>query len=254
MPTNRELLIAQRKKERGLPFSPSDLSTPFTLGKKPPKGDPRFTITEDTVLRQDLEKQQGITPTPFPLLGPIREESPEPRKKLALKTTVDSIDKQQANEFRGTGLEGLKAGEGRASSRIDPGPLQKRTRGGFASFSPQKGLPGAASSGRASSFGLPTDRLPSFAELGGAIGQMFKFVGGLTKKRQALGLIPGRVGTPTQAKGLSLTTKDRAGILQKRREAAFLANDTEKVNKIDAELDKLLNPEEASDIEAILNE
>jgi hypothetical protein len=100
-----------------------------------------------------------------------------------------------------------------------------------------------------SSFGLPTDRMPSFAELGGAIGQMFKFVGGLTKKREALGLIPGKIAKTTQ-NGLSLTQKDRATILAKRLDDITLT-DTERTT-IKSELDKILNPEAEADRKAIL--
>ncbi len=106
---------------------------------------------------------------------------------------------------------------------------------------------------RGFSFGLPTDRLPSFAELGGAIGQMFKHLGGIAKKRQALGLIPGKVNVPTLGKGLSLTQKDRATILAKRLEDLTLTPDEK--TTIKSELDAILNPHkatEATDIEDIL--
>ena len=106
---------------------------------------------------------------------------------------------------------------------------------------------------RGFSFGLPTDRLPTFAELGGAIGQMFKHLGGISKKRQALGLIPGKVNIPGAGKGLSLTDKDRATILAKRLDDLTLTDDER--STIKSELDAIMNPQtatEATDIEEIL--
>jgi hypothetical protein len=119
------------------------------------------------------------------------------------------------------------------------------------------GLGGATGTPRAGSFGLPSDRMPSFAELGGAIGQMFKFVSGLGRKREALGLIPGKVTQPNALlakQGLGLTQKNRADILLKQHEAALLSGDEDKAANIEAELDKILNPAgtEQSDIEEIL--
>jgi hypothetical protein len=103
------------------------------------------------------------------------------------------------------------------------------------------------------SFGLPTDRMPSFAELGGAIGQLFKHVGGIARKRKALGLIPGRRATTIDdSKGLK--GKDLANILLKQLEAANLAGDEDKAAIINAKLEAIINPEEASDLAAIENE
>jgi hypothetical protein len=126
---------------------------------------------------------------------------------------------------------------------------------------PKTGLGGAtgtqAGTPRAGSFGLPQNRMPSFAELGGAIGQMFKFVSGLGRKREALGLIPGKVTQPNALlakQGLGLTQKNRADILLKQHESAMLSGDEDKAGVIMAELDKILNPAgtEQSDIEEIL--
>jgi hypothetical protein len=98
------------------------------------------------------------------------------------------------------------------------------------------------------SFGLPTDRLPSFSELGGAIGQMFRHVGGIAKKRRALGLIPGRRTTTTAGRGLQ--GKDLANILVKQLEAATLAGNKEKAAEIETQLEGIINPEKA-DLAAI---
>lgn len=229
MPTNRELLIAQRKREKGLP---SFLTTPPTKGftTKVDRRPPKKTGIQTRGIEAPIEPADlGLaTEGMKDIAAPIKKRFPglEPEGKESFTDT-----------FQGKPIPedvGIPSNVTVLPKRITrPSP---------------RGV---------SSFGLPTDRLPSFSELGGAIGQMFKFVGGITKKRQALGLIPGKVNIPTQAKGLSLTMKDRAGILQNQREAAFLAQDTDKIAEIDAELEKILNPEqaaEASDIDAILNE
>ena len=105
-------------------------------------------------------------------------------------------------------------------------------------------------------FGLPTDRLPSFNELGGAIGSLFKYIGNLSKFNRARGLVPG-VDTATKGKGTGIQEKDVANILQKQLEAANLVGDKEKAAQINARLEAIISPQAAqkqSDIDAILAE
>ncbi len=224
MPSNRDLLIAQRKKQRGLPETVKKFFTPKTA----------FSSKID----RPTPKKTGIQTRGIG--GRIEPEQPE-TVDLGLATEgIKGVDDEQINKrFGALTPEQAVTDESGIPSNVNISPkrvTQPRTGG-------------------VSSFGLPTDRLPSFSELGGAIGQMFKFVGGITKKRQALGLIPGRVNIPTRDKGLSLTQKDRATILTKRLEDLTLT-DVERTD-IKAELDAILNPqkaEESSDILSILNE
>ncbi len=220
MPSNRDLLIAQRKKQKGLP---DNVSETITTNKK----------AFSTKINRPTPKKTGIqTRGLAPELGKIDTG-------LATEGIADTST-ALAREFRQKPVDAL-------NEEVSTGIPSN------VSLAPKRVTQPKASG--VSSFGLPTDRLPSFSELGGAIGQMFRFVSGITKKREALGLIPGKVNIPTQAKGLSLTQKDRATILTKRLEDLTLT-DEEKTG-IKAELDAILHPEkaaEASDIEAILSE
>ncbi len=111
------------------------------------------------------------------------------------------------------------------------------------SASTKKGLPGAPKkTGRPTiDFGLPTDRMPSFTELGGAIGQMFKYVSNLSKFNKARGLTPGMEVKKTNT-GL---TKARLTTLAKLHETATLAGDSEKASKIEAQLNAIMRGEDA---------
>lgn len=225
MPTNRELLIAQREREKGLPVNITSIrDTSRRTGRPTPKKTGIQTRgIEPPITAADLGlATEGMKD----IATPIKKRFPGLEPEIG-KRFVDTFQGKPIPEDVGIP----------SNVTIAPKRITRPREGGV------------------SSFGLPTDRLPSFTELGGAIGQMFKFVGGLTKKRQALGLIPGKVSTPTQAKGLSLTQKDRATILAKRLDDITLS-DTERTD-IKAELDKILNSQkatEALDIEAILNE
>ncbi len=242
MPTNRELMIAQRKKEKvGLPPAVTEFfGARKNLSSK---------INRKTPKRTGIQTR-GLPPEPEKIVEPVLA-------KEAISSTLASAATASADPIAApekpvvSALDTLKPGEGFLTSQKDPGfPRQQKAGGGFAEHAQQTGKTGGQA--KSFSFGLPTDRLPSFSELGGAIGQMFKFVGGITKKRQALGLIPGTVNFPKPDKGLSLTTKDRATILTKRLEDLTLTDD-ERIG-IKAELDKILNPQNASratDIETI---
>ncbi len=236
MPTNRELLIAQRKKQAGLPIQVNEVVTePRTdFSKKIGRPTPKKTGIQTRGLEGRVKPPEELD---IELATKGIKDIATPLKKkfggLEPETTTD--DGEFVNTFQGKPIPedvGIPSNVNIAPERI----TQPKASG-------------------VSSFGLPTDRMPSFKELGGAIGQMFKFIGGVTKKRQALGLIPGRLNIPAPSKGLSLTQKDRATILAKRLDDLTLT-DVERTG-IKAELDAILNPQKAgegTDIEAILNE
>ncbi len=217
--SNRQLLLNQRNKKKGLPDPPI-------------KATPIKTTDFSSKVNRPTPKKTGIQTKGLP---------PEAEPVDIEKATEGIADTGTAlaREFSGfkskTPVDNLS--EAKSNFSIAPQRVAKPK--------PDRGF----------SFGLPTDRLPSFAELGGAIGQMFKHLGGISKRRKALGLIPGKVNIPTAGKGLSLTDKDRATILTKRLDDLTLT-DEERVS-IKSELDAILHPaqvEESTDINAILNE
>ncbi len=221
MPTNRELLIAHRKRQKGLPVKvDKTIAEPAkSFSRKIDRATPKKTGTQTRGIGGRIEPPDlGLATEGIKDVGSALE------REFPQKKTVDSLVEEVS-----TGIP--------SNVSIAPKRITRPTTAGV------------------SSFGLPTDRLPSFSELGGAIGQMFKFVGGLTKKREALGLIPGKVTIPTKFQGLSLTQKDRATILAKRLDDLTLTDDER--TGIKAELDAILHPDkksDATDIEAILNE
>ncbi len=233
MPTNRDLLIARRRKEKGLP-APINKTV-----AEPPKDFSRKVNKVPTFTGKTGFQTRGTE-------GII--ERPEPIDTGLATKGIKDIATPIGQRFAKDELV-EEVSSGIPSNVSIASQTAKGTASQIARDRASKGLGGV------SSFGLPTDRLPSFAELGGAIGQMFKFVGGLTKKRQALGLIPGSVNIPTKDKGLSLTPKDRATILAKRLDDLTLKDDERA--SIKRELDAILNPAQAaekSDIDTILSE
>jgi hypothetical protein len=246
MPSNRELLIAQRNKDKKKGFV-----TPATTFKKD-------TSRRTGRVTPKKTGQQGIQQRAADL---VLEEGTALK---GMKTEGAAI----AKEFPGlrpgkkTGATGIKATSGGFSASTTEGDIlsptgKKQIESGFGSeistkqrksqglgeFTPGRG-------GGGGGFGLPSDRLPTFNELGGAIGQMFKFVSGVSKKRQALGLIPGKIQTSKQ--GLGLTQNQRATILAKQLDDIGLPD--EKRTEIRAELDAIINPAgtQKTDIDAIL--
>ncbi len=238
MPTNRDLLMNQRKKQKGLPISTNkviteprrDFSAKVDISKR--ESTAAFNRADRGLATKGIKDVDSAISREFSGLSPdVPVEADKTTNTLNGKPiTGDHVDMFQGKPIpENVGMPG--------NVTIMPKGVTRPTPG------------------RMSNFGLPTDRLPSFSELGGAIGQMFKFVGGLTKKRQALGLIPGRVTNPSAAKGLSLTAKDRATILAKQLDDLTLT--PVERNRIKSELDKIMNPasaEERTDIDAILNE
>jgi hypothetical protein len=235
MPSNRDLLIAKRKKERGLPapvVAPAK-DTSRRTGRAVPK----------TTGFQGISRREGQAELKaFP---GVAEGIKEPGQALATEFAgLRPQDKTTALAQGGKVADAASTGIP-SNVTVLESPRQRLAKG----LAPagQKAAPESLS------FGLPTDRLPSFGELGGAIGQLFKHVGGIARKRRALGLIPGRRTGVTDA-GKGLKGKDLANILLKQLEAANLAGDSDKAAVINAKLEAIINPEEASDLEAIENE
>ncbi len=239
MPSNRDLLINFRKKQKGLPIN-NTVTTPrkgfsTKINVEEREEAAAFKKVDTGLATKGIADTSTALAREFSGLKPKTAVDDPSQTKTGNTFQGKPITDDHVNTFQGQPIPENVGMPGNVT--IMPKSITKRSPGGV------------------SSFGLPTDRMPSFAELGGAIGQMFKFVGGLTKKRQALGLIPGKVNIPTQGKGLSLTAKDRATILAKRLDDLTLT-DQERTS-IKAELDKIMNPasaEEKSDIDAILNE
>lgn len=247
--SNRELLMQQRKKEKGF-------QSPVTAAA-PKKDTSRLTGRKQPLTTgfQGITKRKGqaqLEETPGAVKGIRDVHSALAGEFKGFKPPKGVID-VPGEEVDAGGMP-VTVSEGRrltpsvragieAESGSEIGTKQRRDMG-LGEFAPGK------RGGGAGGFGLPTDRMPSFAELGGAIGQMFKHVGGIIKKRKALGLIPGR--TDTTAKGLA--PKDRATILTKRLDDLTLTEDERK--SIKAELDTIIHPQKAvvaSDVDAILN-
>ncbi len=251
--SNRELLRRQRRKESGLP-EPID-----TAATTPVKDSSRRTgrVTPKTTGTQGITQRKGLATLaaqPEAITGMKTEGSALVKEFAGLRpkeadSGVDATEAAQAGlpvtVTKGRRLTpSVRAGiKAEAGSEI--GTKQRRAMG-LGEFAPGK-------SGGVGSFGLPTDRTPSFAELGGAIGQMFKHVGGIIKQRKALGLVPGRRATTTVGKGL--TSKDTADILIKQLEVANLAGNKEKAALIEAQLENIVNPRsvEDTDVETIQN-
>jgi hypothetical protein len=236
MPSNRDLLLQRRKKERGLAVTAIPADAPAKDTSRRTGRDKPVTTGFQGISRRAGEAELAKFPG-------VAENIIEPGKALAgefaglrpqPKTTALAQGGQVAADATDASLGGIPKNV----------TIKERAAKGLAPTTPSQ------------SFGLPTDRLPSFNELGGAIGQLFKHVGGIARKRRALGLIPGRV---TAAKDLAqgLKGKDLANILIKQLEAANLSGDKEKAAEINARLENIVNPqkaEEASDLEAILSE
>jgi hypothetical protein len=256
--SNRELLIARRKKEKGLPVSTSitEIAPAKDMSRRTSRA---FTTTAGKGFQGITEREKEATFKQHPgVVEGIKEPGDILARKFAKKGSFQAgLRPQEKTTALATAgeQEAGTAGFSSTEGRLLTPSVRKQIAGEAGSeISPARrralGIGGAPQS---QSFGLPTDRMPSFSELGGAIGQLFKHVGGIAKKRRALGLIPGRRGTTTDAtKGLK--GKDLANILLKQLEAANLEGDEDKAAEINARLEAIINPEEASDLAAIENE
>lgn len=215
-------------------------------------------VTELTGLPQRKKsaprKTVNIDPTGFGEAADIGFTSTPEQKKTAttgIKTTGASL----AKEFAGLRPKKKKIATGLSTTS----PVEEAetgltvTQGRKLTPSVRKEIAGEAGSeiseaqrrkqglgGGGSGFGLPTDRLPTIEELGGALGGIAKFVSQLSKRNRARGLVPGFDITKTKGAGQSSgLTKATMTSLTKRLELATLSGDTEKANKIEAQLDAI---------------
>ncbi len=203
MPTNRELLIARNKMRRGLPTSL--VETGIDTSRRTGRGIPKTTGTQGIEAREaaaTLEEFPGVA--------------------TGIKGTGANI----AKRFAGLRPTSKKSGV------PEPTAVERITS------AEAKGLPGVSKkAGRPTlDFGLPTDRMPSIGELGATIGQMFKYIGQMSKFNKARGLTPG-VEVTKRNTGL---TKARLNTLTKLHETATLAGDTDKASKIEDQLNAIM--------------
>ncbi len=255
--SNRQLLLREEKKKKALGL-PEFITKPRkAFSTKVDRPAPKKTGIQTRGLEPQIKEgdiglaTKGIADTSTALARQFPQHGFEtkdtPSKARFTNTFQGKPITNALSEDIAPGTAKLTVSEGQGLTGTELKNIQASAGVGLSKSPPRQG--------GLSSFGLPTDRLPTFAELGGAIGQMFKHLGGISKKRQALGLIPGKVNVPTVGKGLSLTDKDRATILTKRLEDLTLTDDER--TSIKSELDNILHParvDEATDIEDILNE
>jgi hypothetical protein len=122
---------------------------------------------------------------------------------------------------------------------------KKKTGGGFVSFGASK----KRATTPVANFGLPTDRLPTIEELGGALGGIARYVSQLTKRNRARGLTPGVAVTKTKDRAGVGLTKAKLSTLAKLHETATLAGDKTKAAEIEAQLNAILQGDEAGAFE-----
>lgn len=166
-----------------------------------------------------------------------------------------------AREFRGLRPKKPMNKTGLAStSDLEPifeGGQQIGLRGEAGIPTPVEKISSRGPQGPTANFGLPTDRLPTIEELGGALGGIAKYVSQLTKRNRARGLTPGIAVTKTRDKAGVGLTKAKLSTLTKLHETATLSGDSEKAARIEAQLNAILQGDEAGafdlsdDLEAI---
>lgn len=207
------------------------------VGKKRKKSAPRI--------------RTNIDPTGFAEAGDISGFSTEAEIEAATKG-IKGTGAKLASEFSGLRPKPKKI-TGLSPTSEDAEP-EKPGRGGFVSFTEgaKKTLPSAVAN-----FGLPTDRMPSIEELGGALGGIARFVSQLSKRNRARGLSPGTAITKTVDKGAAGMQKTTLATLTKLQENAILAGDKEGAAKRAEQIDAILQGGsagafgEAEDLEAI---
>jgi hypothetical protein len=236
--SNRDLLMQQRKKAKGLPVTTNKVATTPAFSRRkgsPGKGFSGKTGTQGIAKRAgqaNLEKFPGVA-----------EDIVEPGDILA-REFKDLRPQEETTEEEVGGVSTGLPSNVRIAETTAPGTATAIARDREA-----KGLAPAGGV----KFGLPTDRLPTFGELGGTIGELFKYVGQLSKVNRARGLTPG-FAVQDKTKGKGLGQKDMADIFIKQLEVAQLAGDKDKVLAIQAELDKIIHPDRESDVASIINE
>jgi hypothetical protein len=144
-------------------------------------------------------------------------------------TQVDTDVTDEAIPFKD-----LKAGEGSLSTTTTRTP---RKRGGFASFTQGLTSKNKVERPTSQSFGLPSDRMPTFEELGGAIGNIAKFIGGLTRFNKARGLAPGvEVAKTADTK----FARSKLSTLTKLHETASITGNKERAKQLEDQINAIL--------------
>lgn len=237
--SNRDLLMAQRKKNKGLPATTNKVAT-STLSRRSGGAGKGFSGKTGFQAKAERKKQATLTKYPGVTEGII-----EPGDALAreFKDLRPSVKVDDASTDMTTGMPSNVS----IASQTAEGTDTQRAR-----LAKSRGL-GGSSTSPVARFNLPTDRLPSFNELGGAIGGLFKYIGQLSKANRARGLVPG-FASQDKNKGKGLGQKDKADIFLKQIEAATLAGDKEKELALKAELDKIVHPDRESDVASIINQ
>ncbi len=238
MPTNRELLLQRKGIKRGLP-APVETGG-IDTSRRSGRGTPVTTGFQGIASREgaaNLEEfpgvATGIRGTGASIAKRFAGLRPQSKKEGGIAAAAAAGVAAGAEEAAGVMAGGLQPIFNEAGEQIGlQGPERK------------KGLPAAApKAGRPTiDFGLPTDRVPSFNELGGAIGQMFKYISGLSKFNKARGLTP---GIPTAAKGTAGLTKAKLSTLAKMQENAIISGDKEKAAEIEGQLNAILQGADA---------
>jgi hypothetical protein len=284
MPTNRELLLERkRKKERGLPAAPIVPKTPGRSARGPRTGGGKGTTGRglekkagQKVLAEQPEAVEGIkgivTPgiagvgSPRAIAGGKRKAQevagalgflPDPVKS-EVKAETPGISSTKGIPTLEKFQEEIPTGTGQASA-VERAVGAKQGTGGFVFHEPGSGRGSAGKPVFKS--GLPTNRLPSFGELGGAIGSVFKFVADISKFNRARGLVPGTDAQRGKETGVTggLKQKDILSSLTKQLETATLAGSKEEQASLKSRIEALISGQDAgafdrqSDTDAILN-
>jgi hypothetical protein len=170
------------------------------------------------------------------------------RPVTGLRSSKDRLEASSTFLERSGGLKGSLSDtaapvgvKGLPVAGEEPSQPEKQ-RGGFISFEAQAKKKAQAP---IANFGLPSDRLPTIEELGGALGSIAKFVSQLTKRNRARGLTPGVAVTKTKDRAGVGLTKAKLSTLTKLHETATLSGDKEKAAKIEEQLNAILQGEDA---------
>jgi hypothetical protein len=199
----------------------------------------------------------NVDPTSFNPSKDVGFFSTEKQKKAATEGIKDT-GAALAREFRGLRPKPkLVEDESSLGQNARSFAKGQPETGGFVAFergAQKKKLPQAVAN-----FGLPTDRLPTIEELGGALGGIAKYVSQLTKRNRARGLSPGTSLTKTVDKGAVGLRKTKLEALSKLREGDILIGDKESAARRAAQIDALIQGDnsnsfaDAADIETINN-
>ncbi len=163
------------------------------------------------------------------------------------KTGLSSVSTPTEAVDDATGIPGFKVTQGR---RLSPSVRKEIKAGAGSEISEEqrrsKGLGEfAGGGGGGGSFGLPSDRLPTIDELGGALGGIAKYVSQLSKRNRARGLVPGTAITKTTDKGAVGMEKAKLTTITKMYETAVLSGNKEEAALRKSQLDAIIQGDNA---------